>query len=99
MGAPPSINLMGEIIVFVCMFNWLLFSSFIVGLISFLSAAYRLFLFSFTQHGKINFLRVLSIDGECKEHLLLSLHSLPILLGVPYILELLCCCSSLIFKA
>ncbi len=87
MGAPPSLNLFGEILIFISSFRWLSFCSLIVGLVSFLSAAYSLFLFSCTQHGKLNYLVGFFSDVECKEHLILFSHLFLLLLVVPLIVE------------
>ena len=87
MGAPPSLNLFGEVLIFISSFSWLSFCSFVVGLISFLSAAYSLFLFSCTQHGKLNYLVGSFCDVECREHFVLFSHLFPLLLIVPLVVE------------
>lgn len=51
MAAPPSVNLLGEILIYITS----IFLSYslvaIVGAISFLAAVYRLYLYRCTQHG------------------------------------------------
>lgn len=52
--APPSLNLLGEINGVASVFSWSLSLSLALALLVFLSAAYSLFLFRQTQHGKIS---------------------------------------------
>nr|YP_010274810.1 NADH dehydrogenase subunit 4 [Chrysopetalum debile]UJV31487.1 NADH dehydrogenase subunit 4 [Chrysopetalum debile] len=52
MAAPPSINLLGEILLISSIMSYSLFSSLALALVSFLAAAYSLFLFTNTQHGE-----------------------------------------------
>lgn len=49
--APPRLNLVGEIMVFISVFcvRWLFY--FFIGFISFMAAAYRLYLYSRLNHG------------------------------------------------
>lgn len=60
MGAPPSLNLLGEIILISRITAYSLFSIPLIALTSFLAAGYSLFLYTTTQHGPlppfINFL-------------------------------------------
>lgn len=50
-GAPPSLNLMGEIILITRILAFSNFSSILLGIIRFLAAGYSLFLYTSTQHG------------------------------------------------
>nr|AAL66246.2 NADH dehydrogenase subunit 4 [Ostrinia nubilalis] len=52
MAAPPSLNLMGEISLINSLLSWSYISMFMLMLISFFSAGYSLYLYSYTQHGK-----------------------------------------------
>ena len=54
MAAPPSINLLREIILISSIIFYSIYSSILIALISFLAAAYSLFLFTNTQHGQVS---------------------------------------------
>nr|AVC55939.1 NADH dehydrogenase subunit 4 [Ips grandicollis] len=54
MSAPPSLNLLGEIILIFSIYNFFYGFSFILFFMVFFSAVYSLFLFSFTQHGEVS---------------------------------------------
>nr|ARH53969.1 NADH dehydrogenase subunit 4 [Orsodacne cerasi]QWB85685.1 NADH dehydrogenase subunit 4 [Orsodacne cerasi] len=78
MAAPPSLNLIGEILLInsLVSFSWL--SMFFLSLMSFFSAVYSLFLYSFSQHGMF-FSGLFSVyQGMYREYLLLLLHWLPL---------------------
>nr|YP_010894880.1 NADH dehydrogenase subunit 4 [Amiota yifengi]WJW73393.1 NADH dehydrogenase subunit 4 [Amiota yifengi] len=78
MAAPPTLNLLGEISLFNTTVNWSWFSMISLSLVSFFSAAYSLYLYSFSQHGKI-FSGVFSFsEGKIREFLLLILHWFPL---------------------
>nr|YP_009695227.1 NADH dehydrogenase subunit 4 [Triops granarius]AXU40953.1 NADH dehydrogenase subunit 4 [Triops granarius] len=51
MAAPPSLNLLGEISLINSMVAWSIWSMLLLAFISFLSAAYSLYLYVSTQHG------------------------------------------------
>jgi hypothetical protein len=42
-----------------------------MGILSFIGAAYSLFLFSATQHGLVRDIGNMCFDGDCREHLIL----------------------------
>nr|QGU85625.1 NADH dehydrogenase subunit 4 [Paracercion v-nigrum] len=78
MAAPPTLNLLGEISLFNSMISWSWLTIFGLSFLSFFSAAYTLYLYSFSQHGKI-FSCLFSMDsGYLREYLLLFLHWLPL---------------------
>nr|APO08631.1 NADH dehydrogenase subunit 4 [Lucanus sp. BMNH 1425267] len=78
MAAPPSLNLLGEIMLINSVVSWSFMSMFFLALISFFSAAYSLFLYSYSQHGKI-FSGMYNFSlGKVREYLLLLLHWLPL---------------------
>lgn len=78
MAAPPSLNLLGEIILINSLVSWRYYSIIALSLMSFFSAAYSLYLYSYTQHGKIySGLYALS-SGFVNEYLLLFLHWVPL---------------------
>ena len=51
MAAPPRINLMGELFIFVAGFHGSFLYVSIIGLMRFVAAAYRVYLYACTQHG------------------------------------------------
>nr|YP_010177778.1 NADH dehydrogenase subunit 4 [Ripeacma umbellata]QST15497.1 NADH dehydrogenase subunit 4 [Ripeacma umbellata] len=78
MAAPPSLNLIGEISLINSLVSWSWVSMIMLMLISFFSAGYSLYLYSYTQHGK-NFEGIYSFYmGVSREYLLLMLHWLPL---------------------
>nr|QIJ99787.1 NADH dehydrogenase subunit 4 [Mantis religiosa] len=78
MAAPPSLNLLGEIGLFNSMVGWMWMVMFFLMLISFFSAAYTLYLYSYSQHGIYYSAMYSSVSGYCREYLLLMLHWLPL---------------------
>nr|QGR24002.1 NADH dehydrogenase subunit 4 [Drosophila koepferae] len=78
MAAPPTLNLLGEISLLNSIVSWSWISMIMLSLLSFFSAAYTLYLYSFSQHGKI-FSGVYAFsNGKIREYLLLLLHWLPL---------------------
>nr|QUI76267.1 NADH dehydrogenase subunit 4 [Cloeon dipterum] len=78
MAAPPSINLMGEIVLINSITAWGLVNCLSLGMMSFMSAAFTLYLFSYTQHGQpysglYNF-----TPGNFNEFINLLLHWVPL---------------------
>nr|ADW83169.1 NADH dehydrogenase subunit 4 [Nannochorista philpotti] len=78
MAAPPSLNLLGEIMLLNSIVAWSWVSMLALALLSFFSAAYTLYLFSYSQHGKIFSGGHSCSQGFCREYLLLFLHWLPL---------------------
>nr|QYL70182.1 NADH dehydrogenase subunit 4 [Taxonus zhangi] len=78
MSAPPSLNLMAEIMLINSMVSWNLILLFMLMFLSFFSASYSLYLYSFTQHGKLNFSLYSFVQGYLREYLLLILHWIPL---------------------
>nr|QHW07036.1 NADH dehydrogenase subunit 4 [Choreutis emplecta] len=78
MAAPPSLNLMGEISLINSLVSWSWVSMVMLMLISFFSAGYSLYLYSFTQHGKFYSGIYSFYMGVSREYLLLMLHWLPL---------------------
>lgn len=78
MAAPPSLNLMGEIILINSLVGWSYLSILFLGLISFFSAGYSLYLYSFIQHGRHYCGIYRFYGGNSREYLLLILHWFPL---------------------
>nr|UXW93498.1 NADH dehydrogenase subunit 4 [Hymenoptera sp. 4 GYN-2021] len=78
MAAPPSLNLMGEIMLINSIISWSNLSLFLLIFLSFFSAFYTLYLYSFTQHGKFNYSIYSFSQGYLREFLLMFLHWIPL---------------------
>nr|YP_009532944.1 NADH dehydrogenase subunit 4 [Euclimacia badia]AYG51279.1 NADH dehydrogenase subunit 4 [Euclimacia badia] len=78
MAAPPTLNLLGEISLLNSIIGWSWMSMIFLSLLSFFSAAYSLFLYSYTQHGDMYSGLYSSMNGNLREYILLMLHWLPL---------------------
>nr|APL97253.1 NADH dehydrogenase subunit 4 [Linevichella vortex] len=78
MAAPPTLNLMGEILLISVLINWSNIMMSVVGALSFFSAAYSIYLFSLTQHGV--YLSSKSGFNSCcsMEYMVISAHWVPL---------------------
>nr|APF47554.1 NADH dehydrogenase subunit 4 [Hygroplitis sinica] len=78
MSAPPSMNLISEIMIFNSLINWSNIMIFYFICLTFLSSCYSIFLFSFSQHGKLimNLFNFKMIN--CLEYFILIMHWLPL---------------------
>nr|YP_010464296.1 NADH dehydrogenase subunit 4 [Exostira schroederi]UUL71673.1 NADH dehydrogenase subunit 4 [Exostira schroederi] len=78
MAAPPSFNLLGEIMLINSLLGYSYMNMFFLMLISFFSAVYSLFLYSYSQHGMV-YSGVFSVYScYVREFLVLMLHWLPL---------------------
>jgi len=84
MAAPPSLNLLGEIRLLNSIVGWSNIRILGLGLISFFSAAYTLYLYSYTQHGKYYRGLYSSWGGRIREYSLLFYHWLPLNILILY---------------
>nr|YP_009422178.1 NADH dehydrogenase subunit 4 [Reduvius tenebrosus]AGO28019.1 NADH dehydrogenase subunit 4 [Reduvius tenebrosus] len=78
MASPVSLNLLGEIMLINSVMSWSSLSFLFLGLSSFLSCCYSIYLYSYTQHGffyggisKFNM-------NVCREYILIFFHLLPL---------------------
>jgi len=71
--APPSLNLLGEIMLINSILRLNSFNMLFLGLISFFGAVYSLYLYSFSQHGKL-VLGISFVIISIREYLVLMLH-------------------------
>nr|URX53236.1 NADH dehydrogenase subunit 4 [Neotermes nr. kartaboensis] len=78
MAAPPSLNLLGEISLLNSLISWSWLSMLFLMLLSFFSAAYTLYLFSYSQHGFYYSGGYSCSLGYSREFLLLFLHWFPL---------------------
>jgi len=79
--APPFINLLGEILLIGRIIIWRIFTSFILMLLSFISACYSLYLYRSTYHGKGWGLRRVEVINT-REYLLSYSHVYPLVLYI-----------------
>nr|YP_009630595.1 NADH dehydrogenase subunit 4 [Diamphipnoa annulata]QBR55102.1 NADH dehydrogenase subunit 4 [Diamphipnoa annulata] len=78
MAAPPSLNLLSEISLLNSLVSWSWVTMFGLAFLSFFSAAYTLYLYSYSQHGKIYSGGYSCASGFVREYLLLFLHWIPL---------------------
>nr|YP_002213646.1 NADH dehydrogenase subunit 4 [Atelura formicaria]ABS88984.1 NADH dehydrogenase subunit 4 [Atelura formicaria] len=78
MAAPPTLNLLGEIVLTNSVVGWSSYSMVFLGLLSFFSAAYSLYLYSYSQHGSGYYGLYSYYAGLVREYLLLFLHWFPL---------------------
>nr|UXX49960.1 NADH dehydrogenase subunit 4 [Chrysotus sp.] len=78
MAAPPTLNLLGEISLLNSVISWSWLTMIMIALLSFFSAAYTLYLYSYSQHGKIYSGVYAVSSGLIREYLLLFLHWFPL---------------------
>nr|AML26455.1 NADH dehydrogenase subunit 4 [Staphylinidae sp. BMNH 1274656] len=78
MAAPPSLNLLSEVMLLSSLISWSKILMVMLMIMSFLSAGYSLFLYSYSQHGKYYSGLFSYSMGSIREYLLLLLHWLPL---------------------
>nr|QFG40084.1 NADH dehydrogenase subunit 4 [Munidopsis lauensis] len=78
MGAPPTLNLLGEINLIVSMVGWSKVTLWGICLLLFFSCAYTLYMYSLSQHGLFFSSLYSCCSGKIREYLVLSLHWIPL---------------------
>nr|YP_010397598.1 NADH dehydrogenase subunit 4 [Boreoheptagyia zhengi]UQJ73676.1 NADH dehydrogenase subunit 4 [Boreoheptagyia zhengi] len=78
MAAPPTLNLLGEISLLNSLVSWSWLTMLSLAFLSFFSAAYTLYLYSFSQHGKLFSGAYSFSTGYVREYLILFLHWFPL---------------------
>nr|YP_008758518.1 NADH dehydrogenase subunit 4 [Sagmariasus verreauxi]BAO02874.1 NADH dehydrogenase subunit 4 [Sagmariasus verreauxi] len=78
MAAPPTLNLLGEIQLITSLVGWSKLAMVGIGMLSFFSAAYTLYMYSLSQHGLFYSLLFSCSPGKAREYLILMLHWLPL---------------------
>nr|AND96753.1 NADH deshydrogenase subunit 4 [Onthophagus longimanus] len=78
MAAPPSLNLLGEIMLINSLVSWNNLCMLMLMFLSFFSAVYSLYLYSYTQHGMVYSGLFSFFTGLVREYLLLMLHWFPL---------------------
>nr|ABD58764.1 NADH dehydrogenase subunit 4 [Nycticryphes semicollaris] len=80
MALPPTTNLMAELTIMITLFKWSTFTIILTGIATLLTASYTLFMLLTTQRGMLPH-HITSIqNSNTREHLLMTLHILPLLL-------------------
>nr|YP_973123.1 NADH dehydrogenase subunit 4 [Simosyrphus grandicornis]ABH03662.1 NADH dehydrogenase subunit 4 [Simosyrphus grandicornis] len=78
MAAPPTLNLLGEISLLNSIVSWSMLTMLLLMFSCFFSAAYTLYLYAYSQHGKL-YSGIYSFSmGFIREYLLLFLHWFPL---------------------
>nr|AYN73549.1 NADH dehydrogenase subunit 4 [Nyctyornis amictus] len=80
MALPPTTNLMAELTIMTSLFNWSPLTLILTGAASFLTASYTLFMLLTTQRGTPPPYITTTQNSNTREHLLMTLHILPLLL-------------------
>nr|WNH20486.1 NADH dehydrogenase subunit 4 [Bathygobius cotticeps] len=77
---PPLPNLMGELMIITSLLTWSWWTIILTGLGTLITAGYSLYMFLMTQRGPLPH-HIIALDpSHTREHLLLTLHLLPLLL-------------------
>nr|UXB58350.1 NADH dehydrogenase subunit 4 [Micropterus dolomieu]UXB58389.1 NADH dehydrogenase subunit 4 [Micropterus dolomieu] len=77
---PPLPNLMGELMIITSLFNWSWWTLALTGAGTLITAGYSLYMFLMTQRGPLP-THIIALDpSHSREHLLMALHLLPLLL-------------------
>nr|YP_010890382.1 NADH dehydrogenase subunit 4 [Macropygia nigrirostris]USN94163.1 NADH dehydrogenase subunit 4 [Macropygia nigrirostris] len=80
MALPPTTNLMAELTIMIALFNWSPPTIILTGIATLLTASYTLYMLLMTQRGVLP-THITSIQNSTtREHLLMTLHILPMLL-------------------
>nr|AIG22976.1 NADH dehydrogenase subunit 4 [Caluromys lanatus] len=77
---PPSINLLGELMVIISSFSWSNFSIILLGLNTVITALYSLYMLSTSQRGKFTHHITPIYPSFTREHIIMILHILPLIL-------------------
>nr|YP_007374672.1 NADH dehydrogenase subunit 4 [Urochela quadrinotata]AFI54781.1 NADH dehydrogenase subunit 4 [Urochela quadrinotata] len=82
MSSPPTLNLLGEIMIILGNLSWSWLTFFFMSLGSFLSCVYSIYMYSSLNHGSL-YSGLLSISNiNCREYILLVLHLIPLNIAV-----------------
>nr|YP_010321760.1 NADH dehydrogenase subunit 4 [Etroplus canarensis]UKO32854.1 NADH dehydrogenase subunit 4 [Etroplus canarensis] len=77
---PPLPNLMGELMIITALLNWSWWTIFLTGAGTLITASYSLYMFLMTQRGPLPTHTLSLIPTHSREHLLIVLHLIPLLL-------------------
>nr|YP_010950159.1 NADH dehydrogenase subunit 4 [Hemilepidotus jordani]YP_010950198.1 NADH dehydrogenase subunit 4 [Hemilepidotus papilio]WMI36076.1 NADH dehydrogenase subunit 4 [Hemilepidotus jordani]WMI36128.1 NADH dehydrogenase subunit 4 [Hemilepidotus papilio] len=77
---PPLPNLMGELMIITSLFNWSWWTIILTGAGTLITASYSLYMFLMSQRGPLP-AHIIALDpSHTREHLLMALHLLPLVL-------------------
>nr|YP_003345108.1 NADH dehydrogenase subunit 4 [Cyema atrum]BAI53531.1 NADH dehydrogenase subunit 4 [Cyema atrum] len=77
---PPLPNLMGELMIMTSLFNWSPWTIGLTGLGTLITAGYSLYMFLMTQRGPTP-MHIINLEpSHTREHLMVAMHTLPILM-------------------
>nr|AKK32513.1 NADH dehydrogenase subunit 4 [Aenictopecheidae sp. PJ-2015] len=78
MASPPSLNLVGEILLLSSIMSWSIYSFIFLFVASFMSCCYSIYLFSYNQHGLLFSNLKFLVMNNIREYMLLLLHWIPL---------------------
>nr|UOK09808.1 NADH dehydrogenase subunit 4 [Ixodes confusus] len=81
MSAPLSMNLLGEIFLMGCLMKYSFWMIFSLGMISFISAGYSLYMYSYTQHGESWMFFSMKMI-EMREYMIMMFHFFPMIMWI-----------------
>nr|NP_007104.2 NADH dehydrogenase subunit 4 [Didelphis virginiana] len=77
---PPTINLLGELMIITASFSWSNFSILLLGLNTVITALYSLYMLTTSQRGKFTHHMTSLYPSFTREHMLMTLHIMPLIL-------------------
>nr|YP_009132348.1 NADH dehydrogenase subunit 4 [Hexagrammos lagocephalus]AKA55140.1 NADH dehydrogenase subunit 4 [Hexagrammos lagocephalus] len=77
---PPLPNLMGELMIITSLFNWSWWTIVLTGAGTLITASYSLYMFLMSQRGPLPAHIIALAPSHTREHLLMALHLIPLLL-------------------
>nr|ANS10559.1 NADH dehydrogenase subunit 4 [Pipile pipile]ANS10572.1 NADH dehydrogenase subunit 4 [Pipile pipile]ANS10585.1 NADH dehydrogenase subunit 4 [Pipile pipile] len=80
MALPPTTNLMAELTIMITLFNWSTPTIILTGITTLLTASYTLYMLLMTQRGTLPTHITFTQNSSTREHLLMALHIIPLLL-------------------
>nr|YP_009400162.1 NADH dehydrogenase subunit 4 [Gekko hokouensis]AMW90878.1 NADH dehydrogenase subunit 4 [Gekko hokouensis] len=80
---PPTINLLGELMIITSLFNWSMTSIILTGTTTLITATYSLYIFTTTQRSATTINKTLT-PTHTREHLLMVLHLIPLALLITH---------------
>nr|YP_010960505.1 NADH dehydrogenase subunit 4 [Baldwinella aureorubens]WNH37908.1 NADH dehydrogenase subunit 4 [Baldwinella aureorubens] len=80
LGLPPLPNLMAELYIMTALYSWSVWAILLLGLGSFITVAYSLFMYLMTQRGRTPKHMINLPPSHTREHLLMLLHIVPLIL-------------------
>nr|UPL65242.1 NADH dehydrogenase subunit 4 [Ectatops sp.] len=76
--SPISLNFIGECFLLNSLIGWSSYSMLFLGLMSFFSCSYSIYLYAITQHGNLYSGLICSSSGKLSEYMIMLLHFIPL---------------------